>query len=111
MTGARLTSRRAFMAGAAILPVAMTSTALAAPLQNQERAQILTLITELENAPGYQAVSEHWIKAHIAGQLREALGIDVPPCENRRNFAVYDARAFETYKRTSQNWPLKFQQP
>lgn len=101
MTGNNLTSRRAFLTSAAALPCA----ALAEPMQDNVRADLLSLITELENAPGYQTCDQHWTKAHIAGQLREVLSIEVPPCENRDAFAVYDARACEDFKRWSKNYP------
>jgi len=104
MTRSTVTNRRAFLASAALLPAALPCTAMAEPKQDKERADLLALITELENAPGYQTCSQHWTKAHVAGQLREVLGMHVPPCEKRHAFAVYEARAIEDFKRYSKNY-------
>lgn len=105
MIRSTLTSRRAFLTSAAVLPAALPCAAMAESVQDNVKADLLALIAELENAPGYQKCDQHWTKAHIAGQLREVLGIDVPPCENRHAYAVYEARAIEDFKRWSMNYP------
>lgn len=105
MTRLVMTSRRTFLASAAILPVALPCTSLAESTPGKEQAGLLALITDLENAPEYQTCSQHWVKAHIAGQVREVLGMDVPPCENRHAYAVYEAHAIEGFKRWSKNYP------
>ncbi len=79
--------------------------AMAVPTLDSLKADLLALIRDLENAPRYQTRSQHWTKAHIAGLLREALGMEVPPCENRHAFAVYEARAIDDFKRYSKNYP------
>lgn len=105
MTRSMLTSRRAFMTSAVALPAILPCAAMAEPAQDNVRADLLALVMELENAPGHQTCSQHWTKAHIAGQLREVLGIEVPPCESRRAFAICEARAIEASNRYSKIWP------
>ncbi|MBL4766554.1 MAG: twin-arginine translocation signal domain-containing protein [Rhodobacteraceae bacterium] len=47
MTRSMLTSRRAFLTSAAVLPAALPCVVLAEPAQDNVRADLLALITEL----------------------------------------------------------------
>jgi hypothetical protein len=105
MTRSILTSRRAFLAGTVVMPVVLPCAAMTEPTQENVRADLLALVAELENAPDHQTCSQHWTKAHIAGQLREVLGMAVPPCENRHAYAVFEARTVENLKRWLKHYP------
>jgi hypothetical protein len=65
------------------LPIALPIWTKAEPTLDSLEADLLALIADPENAQGYQTCSQHWTKAHIAGQLREVMSMDVPPCVAR----------------------------
>lgn len=48
--------------------------------------QLVALIGELENAPGYEIVLTHYAKAYAAAEIRKILGLPIPDSMKLENY-------------------------
>lgn len=84
--------RRTFLGALAFLPMPENAVTSSPSITTAQHQHLIALIEKLENAPDYQMAAVCWAKAHIAGQIREALGLKVPACQNRKDYLEYDVR-------------------